>query len=372
MGVTTLLPSRRRVTVVVLALASLTGLASAQDALGRVRGRVTNSANGSPIVGAQVFVAGDRQGTLSGADGAYLITGVVPGARTIRLRALGYSVVEKPVTVTAGGTATLDFTVVSAPVALNEIVVTGTAGSARKREVGNSIGQVKVADLPEVPSNVSTLLAGRIAGVTVGGGVGNAGGGQAIRLRGTTSVSLTNQPLIYIDGVRTRSDEYPRNGIFTGATQRGANSNSSPLNDINPDDIDRIEVVKGAAAATLFGTDAAAGVIQIFTKRGAQGPRQVEHAVQLGHQQAAAVRHGRRAVPVHGPVPPQRRALRRPGAGLRRQRQQHEVPVLGRRRQHRRRPAERPGTEVRAPRERRLRAGVEAERQLQHVVHERR
>jgi TonB-dependent starch-binding outer membrane protein SusC len=151
------------------------------------------------------------------------------------------------------------------------MVITGTGGSARKREVGNSIGQVSVAALPEVPTNVSQMLSGRLAGVTVGGGVGNAGSGSAIRLRGTTSVSLTNQPLIFIDGVRTRSDEYPRNGIFTGTTQRGANSNSSPLNDINPDDIDRIEIVKGAAAATLYGTDAAAGVIQIFTKRGSQG-----------------------------------------------------------------------------------------------------
>jgi outer membrane receptor protein involved in Fe transport len=252
-------------------LATVGPPAAAQEGTGRVRGRVTQSASGAPVAGAQVFIAGGRQGGLTAGDGSYLIPGVAPGAHTVRVRALGYQAAEQPVTVTAGATATLDFTISSAAVSLNEVVVTGTAGQARKREVGNSIGQVKLADVPEVPTNVSNMLAGRVAGVSVGGGVGNAGGGQAIRLRGTTSVSLTNQPLIYVDGVRTRSDEYPRNGIFTGATQRGANSNSSPLNDINPDDIERIEVVKGAAAATLFGTDAAAGVIQIFTKRGAQG-----------------------------------------------------------------------------------------------------
>jgi outer membrane receptor protein involved in Fe transport len=268
--------------LVTCVLAAVGSAASAQEATGRVRGRVTNSASGAPVPGAQVFIAGDRQGGLTGSDGTYLIAGVPAGARTVRVRALGYQVVEKPVTVLAGGTASLDFAVVSAPVSLDEVVVTGTAGQARKREVGNSIGQIKVADAPEVPSNVSNLLAGRVAGVVVGGGVGNAGGGQAIRLRGATSVSLTNQPLIYIDGVRTRSDEYPRNGIFTGATQRGANSNSSPLNDINPDDIDRIEVVKGAAAATLFGTDAAAGVIQIFTKRGSQGAAKWNAQVNTG------------------------------------------------------------------------------------------
>ena len=271
MKFTKLLACTQRLTTATFLLASVGSVAAAQDGTGRVRGRVTNSATGAPVPSAQVLIAGDRQGALTGTDGTYLITGVAPGPRTVRVRALGYQVLEKSVAVTVGGTATADFSVVTAPVALNEIVVTGTAGSARKREVGNSIGQIKVSDIPEVPSNVSNLLAGRVAGVTVGGGVGNAGGGQAIRLRGSTSVSLTNQPLIYIDGVRTRSEEYPRNGIFTGATQRGANSNSSPLNDINPDDIDRIEVVKGAAAATLFGTDAAAGVIQIFTKRGAPG-----------------------------------------------------------------------------------------------------
>jgi TonB-dependent SusC/RagA subfamily outer membrane receptor len=87
-----------------------------------------------------------------------------------------------------------------------------------------------------------------------------------------------------VDGVRTRSDEYPRNGIFQGATQRGANAYGSPLNDINPDDIERIEIVKGAAATTLFGTDAAAGVIQIFTKKGAQGAPKWNAQINTGFQ----------------------------------------------------------------------------------------
>ena len=216
-------------------------------------------------------IIGSTLGALTSASGDYLIGNVPPGTPLVRVRVIGYSNIEKSVPVSAGNTTTLNFALTISAVALDELVVTGTAGSARKREVGNAIGQIKVADNPEVPTNLSNLLAGRLAGVTVGGGVGNAGSGSAIRLRGTTSVTLTNQPLVFIDGVRTRSDEYPRNGIFSGTTQRGANSYSSPLNDINPDDIDRIEVVKGAAAATLYGTDASAGVIQIFTKRGLQG-----------------------------------------------------------------------------------------------------
>jgi TonB-dependent SusC/RagA subfamily outer membrane receptor len=246
-------------------------LAGQAATTGIVRGTVTSAAAGVPVAGAQVFIVGTRLGSTTATDGRYAFSGVPVGTHMVRVRGLGYQPTEKSVVVTAGASATVDFVVTIAPVSLDEVVVTGTAGSARKREVGNSIGQVKITEVPEVPSNVSSLLTGRMAGVSVSGGTGNAGAGSSIRLRGTTSVALTNQPLIYVDGVRTRSDEYPRNGIFFGTTQRGANANGSPLNDINPEDIERIEVVKGAAAATLYGTDAAAGVIQIFTKRGAQG-----------------------------------------------------------------------------------------------------
>jgi hypothetical protein len=201
-----------------------------------------------------VFVAGTQLGALTNADGSYTIAAVPPGTQVVRVRLIGYQPTEKSVSVTAGAAVTLDFALTQSAISLDEVVVTGTGGSARKREVGNSIGQVKVSELPEVPSNVSNMLAGRMAGVNVGGATGNSGAGSAIRLRGSTSVALTNQPLIFIDGVRTRSDEYPRNGIFTGTTQRGANAYGSPLNDINPDDIERIEVVKGAAAAArLYG-----------------------------------------------------------------------------------------------------------------------
>jgi len=243
----------------------------AQGTQGTVRGRVTNAASGSPLGNAQVFVAGTSLGSMTNTDGTYSIAAVPAGTQVVRVRLIGYQPTEKSVTVAAGQSVTADFGLTQSAISLDEVVVTGTGGSARKREVGNSIGQIKVSEAPEVPTNLSNMLSGRLAGVTVGGGTGNSGSGAAIRLRGTTSVALTNQPLIFIDGVRTRSDEYPRNGIFTGTTQRGANVYGSPLNDINPDDIERIEVVKGAAAATLYGTDAAAGVIQIFTKRGAAG-----------------------------------------------------------------------------------------------------
>jgi TonB-dependent starch-binding outer membrane protein SusC len=258
----------RRNALAVALMAYMAVDADAQTAT--VRGRVTNTA-GQPVPNAQVFVLTTTLGAQTGADGMYVISRLNPGSATVRARVIGYESVERTVTLVAGQTTTLDFSLKSSAVSLDQVVVTGTAGAARKREVGNAISQVSTADLPEVPTNVSNLLAGRVAGVQISGGTGNSGSGSAIRLRGATSLALSNQPLIYVDGVRTRSDEYPRNGIFQGATQRGANAYGSPLNDINPDDIERIEVVKGAAATTLFGTDAAAGVIQIFTKRGSAG-----------------------------------------------------------------------------------------------------
>src|SRR5690606_4856281 len=150
-------------------------------------------------------------------------------------------------------------------------VVTGTAGAARRREVGNTVAQIDVTDLPAPPPNVDALLQSQAAGILVGQGNGSVGAGAQIRLRGAVSVSQSNQPIIYVDGVRVRSDSYARNISPTEGAGRGGNVTASPLNDINPNDIERIEVLKGSAASTLYGTEAAAGVIQIFTKRGSSG-----------------------------------------------------------------------------------------------------
>ena len=198
--------------------------AGAQAGTGSVRGKVTDVATNAPVRGAQIFIVGTRFGGVSAADGSYSFTGVPAGAHVVRARSIGYKPMDQTVAITAGTASTVDFAVTTAPATLDEVVVTGTAGSARKREVGNSIGQLQLGDAPRVATDVSSMLSGSLAGVSVAGGNGNSGSGSAIRLRGTTSVALSNQPLIYVDGVRTRSDEYPRNGIFTGTTQRGANA----------------------------------------------------------------------------------------------------------------------------------------------------
>lgn len=244
-------------------------LVSAQ-ATGTIRGTVVSEGN-RPISGATLVIEGTRLGTLTNADGAFTITNVPAGNHALRAQMIGYARMSKPITVIAGQVATADFELATQAISLDEVVVTGTAGAARKREVGNSIAQVKVADIPQPVADVSQLLQARTPGMVVTEGSGMAGSGSQIRLRGTVSVSQSNQPIIYVDGVRVKSDAYEKNvppGDYSGYS---GNVTASPLADIDPADIDRIEVIKGAAASTLYGTEASAGVIQIFTKRGQTG-----------------------------------------------------------------------------------------------------
>lgn len=242
-----------------------------EQSIGTVRGTVRQVGTGSPLANVQIVVARTRVGAVTKDDGTFVIPNAPAGSVRLQARLLGYAPLEKPATVVAGGQVTVDFVLTQANASLEEVVITGTAGSARRREVGNSINQVKIADAPEASTNVSNLLQGRIAGASVQLSTGSAGSGSSIRLRGNSSVALSNQPLIYVDGVRIRSDEYPKNVPPAGSQLRSSNVNASPLNDINPEEIDRIEVIKGAAATTLYGTEAASGVIQIFTKRGVTG-----------------------------------------------------------------------------------------------------
>lgn len=241
----------------------------AQEA-GRITGQVT-SRSMQPLSEVQVFLVGTTQGTLTAQNGRFLIPNVNPGTYTLRVERIGYEGQTQEITVRAGEATTVDFVLADQALGLDEIVVTGTAGAARRREIGNSISQINVAEVAAPPQNVDQLLQAKAPGLLVTQGNGSVGGGAQIRLRGAVSVSQSNQPIIYIDGVRVRSEAYARNQQRSFGSGRGNNVTASPLNDINPADIDRIEVIKGSAASTLYGTEAAAGVIQIFTKRGSSG-----------------------------------------------------------------------------------------------------
>jgi TonB-linked SusC/RagA family outer membrane protein len=242
----------------VLTLGLPAGGSAQQAATGSVTGLVSAEGSLAPIAAAQVHIAELQIGVLTQANGRFLLLNVPVGTHTVRVERLGYRVATQQVTVTAGQPTQLNVTLGEDVLALDELVVTGTAGQARRREVGNTVSQIRAGEIEEPVTNMSSMLQGRLPGVVVREGSGSSGSAPDIRLRGNVSVTMSNNPLIYIDGVRAKSDYYGWNGGDV----------MSPLNDLNPSDIERIEVVKGPAATTLYGTEAAAGVIQIFTKSG--------------------------------------------------------------------------------------------------------
>jgi outer membrane receptor protein involved in Fe transport len=236
---------------------------------GIVRGRVTDQGTGRPLSGARVTAASASDSTT--ADGQYRLA-VAPGPSVlIRVVKLGYIPAVRQVDLQSGAANNVNFELDPRAMGLDEIVVTGSAGATEVRSVGHSIAQIRPSDVAEPVTSVDQLLTSRIPGVAVLPSTGMVGSGAKIRLRGSASVALSNQPLVYVDGVRIRSDGYPKNSPQFGERSRGTNDTPSPLNDIDPSDIERIEVVRGPAAATLYGTEAAAGVIQIFTRRGVAG-----------------------------------------------------------------------------------------------------
>ncbi|MGH7711565.1 MAG: carboxypeptidase regulatory-like domain-containing protein, partial [Gemmatimonadaceae bacterium] len=269
-----------RIPPTVIAIA-LTATALDAQQTGTISGRVVAEGSSQPIEGAQVYLVGATLGTRTAANGRYTIANVPPAQYRVRAQMIGFRPMEQPATVVAGQTLTIDYVMKQQAIALDALVVTGTAGTARAREVGNSISQIDLTTV-QPPANVGQLLQGRAAGMTVMPSSAGAGSGSMIRLRGNVSVAMSNQPLVYVDGVRIRSDGYQRNVPPTGSALRSGNDVASPLNDINPNDIDRVEVIKGAAAATLYGTEAAAGVIQIFTKSGRTGTPQWSVSVDQG------------------------------------------------------------------------------------------
>jgi TonB-linked SusC/RagA family outer membrane protein len=210
-------------------------------------------------------------GSLTNNNGRFILLNVAAGEYQIRVERIGYGTVTQSVAVRAGETTEVDFQLAEQALGLDEIVVTGTAGAARRREVGNSLTQVNMAQVDEPMLSADAILQARGPGIQVTEQYGGVGGGAKIRLRGNVSAAMSNQPIIYVDGIRVRSEGLPKNVGASGYAGRGPNSVYGPLNDLDPDDIERIEVIKGAAATTLYGTEAAAGVIQIFTKRGQPG-----------------------------------------------------------------------------------------------------
>ncbi|MCC6242780.1 MAG: SusC/RagA family TonB-linked outer membrane protein [Gemmatimonadaceae bacterium] len=236
---------------------------AAQAAGGSITGQVTDAATGQPVGQVRVLISGTPNGTLTADNGRFTLRSVANGTVTLDVNRIGYD--PKKVTVTVSGTtpAVANVSITQSAFSLAAVVTT-VSGAQRKVELANSTTQIPVAEkIAELPvTNMGGLLSGRASSVQVVQ-TGATGTGSRIRIRGQNSFSLSNDPIVVIDGVRATSTT--NNALGVGG------SGPSRLDDINPAEIETIEVIKGPSAATLYGTEAANGVIVITTKRGKAG-----------------------------------------------------------------------------------------------------
>jgi TonB-linked SusC/RagA family outer membrane protein len=245
--------------------------ASAAAQQGAVGGLVTDESTGGPLEAARVVLSGPNRIETTNREGRFLFRNVAPGNYQIRVLRLGYKPVTTEAAVAPGETVDLTVAMAPAPVQLDEIVTTAT-GEQRKLELGNAVSTIDAARVAEESpiAEFGNLLSGRAAGVQVQKSGGTTGTGTRIRIRGSNSVSLSNEPLYYIDGIRMESGA-TSSTLDIGGFGQGVGAAPSRINDINPDDIESIEIVKGPAAATLYGIQASNGVVRITTKRGRAG-----------------------------------------------------------------------------------------------------
>ncbi len=247
-------------------------------AQGTIKGRVVDADTQDPIPGVNVVIRELLRGAATDIDGNYTIERVPAGTYTLEASFIGYRTETRQVTVEEGETVTVDFALYQTALNLQEVVVTGAGGPVEVKRLGNTIATINAAELELAPvQNLSEMLLAREPSVAVLPSGGLTGEGARIRIRGSASLSQSNEPVVYIDGIRIN-----RGGGFGGFVATGGGGSPSRLDDLDPEAIERIEILKGAAAATLYGTEASNGVIQIFTKRGAVGPPRFSFRIEQG------------------------------------------------------------------------------------------
>ncbi|MGH7720116.1 MAG: SusC/RagA family TonB-linked outer membrane protein [Gemmatimonadaceae bacterium] len=269
------MPSRRTRWLLCLALALSPFAALAQEP-GTIRGVVTDAGSGARVSDVQIAIEGTRFGALSRPNGEYVIAGVPAGTHIVVARRAGYGAERRQVAVAAGQSATQDFTLRQVAITLNEVVVSGVGAPAERRVLGNTIESVPgeaVSGAPGVTA-IDQALQGKIAGALISENSGQPGGGVSIRLRGTNSILGGAEPLYVVDGVIVDNSSEALVSLGANATRGGA-ALSNRLADLDPADVERVEVLKGAAAAALYGSRANNGVVQIFTKRGRAGDSRI-------------------------------------------------------------------------------------------------
>lgn len=259
--------SLRFVLMTMVALFFSMGAAWAQNV--KVTGTVSDK-NGEPLIGVYVLIQGTQKGTSTDIEGKYNLD--APANATLVFSSMGYQDAIEPV----NNRAVINVTMKDDAVLLDDVVVTAMGIKKEKKALGYAVQDLKSEEiLKNKSSNIVNSLSGKIAGVNITQSGGAAGAGSSIIIRGGTSLEKDNQPLFVVDGIiYDNSTPIGGNSGFDGAV-RTATTSSNRAMDINPEDIDNMSVLKGPAAAALYGSKAAAGVIVITTKKGKEGNVQV-------------------------------------------------------------------------------------------------
>jgi TonB-linked SusC/RagA family outer membrane protein len=250
----------------------------------RISGKVTDAeAKGIPSL--SVTIKNTTYGTTTDASGNYdLSANLKPGTYTLEFTGVGFKNSEQRLQVTNENAYSINTSLSNDALGLDEVVVTGSLGRTSKRQLGNSISTVNSSQLQNTGAqNLSAILNGRVMGAQVTQNSGDPAGGISIKLRGVGSIFGSSEPLYIVDGVII--DNSSANVINLSADAQGARiqTGTNRLVDINPNDIDRIEVINGAAASAIYGSRAANGVVQIFTKRGKSGKPMVSFTTSVQH-----------------------------------------------------------------------------------------
>lgn len=251
--------------------------AAAQET--RIQGTVTGE-DGRPVSGAAVSFVDTDRGVFTNDQGRYTIV-VLPGTYQVQAVSLGFAAVTQSVTVASGQTVTLDFRLPTRTISLEDLVVSLEAGEARRAQIGTDLEilDAEIATEMAAIENFSDLIKGRTTGVTITESSGSVGAASQVRVRGATSLTQDNNPIIYIDGVRVSN----ATGTGPGSFDFGNGQTVSRLDDINPSDIANIQILKGPTAAAQYGSEAAAGVLLITTKTGRRSDTRVTFQTEQGY-----------------------------------------------------------------------------------------
>jgi len=255
---------------------------------GNIRGSVTDSETGQTLPGANVSIIELDIGTVTNNDGQFELTDIRAGTYTLRISYVGYKSIRRDIEIEDGQTSTLNISLEPDLMGLEDVVVTGVATSVKRRNLANAVESVDGEFLNRTPSqSVEQGLQGKITGANIQSNSGAPGGGIQVNLRGVSSINADSQPLYVVDGV-ILSNEAVSGGMGKITEQSGGDNDPAQDNmvnrvaDINPNDIENIEVLKGASASAIYGSRASNGVIIITTKRGSEGKPQINFSQRVG------------------------------------------------------------------------------------------